>query len=245
MKHVAFDLEIVKELPDGQDWEPYRPFGVSIISTCTDSWNFRTWPSTVPPDAILGYRRYPDQLTEYDAHHAADYLLDNASRGCKIVTWNGLGFDFRVLVEALPKGQPVVRYIAELACSTMHIDIGFAMLCETGYMCGLQAACEGFGLPGKSDGISGKLIPALWKGTLADQEQCLEYCRNDVAMTSLVYHGILHHGKLIYKAKSGIKLSWVPKRLDAMDVVSVQKYPEPGKSSWPRSKFTGWLGQYL
>ena len=237
--HVAFDLEIVKELPDGGDWEPYRPFGISIISTCTDSWDFRTWP-LVPEEY-----RYPLELSEEQTLFAVRYLQQAVAKGYKIITINGLGFDFRVLAEHLPNLPQIQKQIAELACSEHHIDIGFAMVCELGFMCGMQAMCDGFNLPGKSEGVTGKLIPAMWKSTLADQEKCLEYCRNDVAMTSLVYQSILHHKRLIYKTKTGIIKSWMPTNLHRLDVASMQKLPEVDKPFWPRSKFTDWLGLYL
>lgn len=236
---IAFDLEIAKELPDnGDDWDQYRPFGISIASCMTSNWRDFTLPdvSMLCPD-----QRYPAQLNPEQANVMAHFLLDYPGT---IVTWNGLGFDFRVLIESMPDNQ--LRYqVAQLAYSEQHIDLGFAMLCDLGYMCGLQAACEGMGLPGKSDGITGKLIPQLWRGTRLQQEECLNYCRNDVAMTMLVYQGLLHHGKLQYLDKMGSKHIWKPRDELVLDVRNAQLAPEVGRPYWKRSKFTGWLADYL
>lgn len=247
MQSLAFDLEIVKELPDGQDWEPYRPFGVSIISTCTETWIFRTWPTADSIHKDGAERKYPAQLGAWGSVPAAHYLLDCAAADIPIITLNGLGFDFRVLVEELAdlNDKALQHAIAQLAYSDMHIDIGFAMICELGFMCGMQAACKGMGLPGKSDGMTGKLIPTMWQGTLAEQELCLDYCRNDVAMTSLVWQGMLYHEALRYEDKQGHLHVWRPRDMTKLDVIHAQEAPEVGRPFWKRSKFTSWLEQYL
>ncbi len=241
MDSLAFDLEIVKSLPDGQDWEPYRPFGVSIISTCTHTWDFRTWPNA---SHYQPHIPYPIDLPQFEAEVAARYMLEQAKAGYKIITLNGLGFDFRVLVEHVT--HPTLRRaIAKLAYSEAHIDIGFTMVCELGFMCGMQAACKGMGLPGKSEGMTGKLIPDMWKGDRVEQNKCLDYCKNDVAMTSLIFQGMLHHKMLRYEDKQGNLHVWVPRDLDKLDVIHAQEAPAVGRPFWKRDKFSSWVEQYL
>lgn len=243
-KFLSFDLEIAKTLPNDNDvWDAYRPFGISMACVVDQAWHVTQWPES-DSSLIVPYHK---QLTCREANEVADYLLERVSQGYKIMTWNGLGFDFRVLAEECSPDTEYARDLAALALSEHHVDIGFAMVCDLGYMCSVQHACDGMGLPGKTEGITGKMIPELWSSSiLSEQERCLEYSRNDVCITSVLYQAIEHHQQLAYMTKAGRKQIWAyPPDNGIMSVARALQLPDARNPRWPRSKFTGWADALL
>lgn len=248
MSHfLAFDLEIATEIPGGtDDWKALRPLGISCAATMTDDGLLRLWHGPEQPDGRLAER-----MSAEECRALADYLCAQAHIGYPIVTWNGLGFDFDVLQEECGAGdtQTLCRHVA------LHdqIDIAFQMLCESGYMIGLDAAAKGMGLPGKTEGMHGDLAPVMWSQGRAEQDKVLEYVAQDVRTTADLYRAILKERCLRWRARSGKAAYWSPtlhvkgnvKDPRMLTVEECLQLPEPDTSwmtnPWPRSKFCGWL----
>jgi len=244
-RFLSFDLEIAKTLPNDNDlWDAYRPFGISVACVVDHAWRVVQWPAA-DKSRITPYNK---QLTRYEADRVADYLFDKVALGYTIMTWNGLGFDFRVLAEECSPGI-IPQQLAALAMSAQHVDIGFAMVCDLGYMCSLQHACDGMGLPGKTEGISGLMLPDIWNSEdLAKQELCLEYSRNDVCITSVLYQAIEYKRQLTYTTRAGRKQIWVYPTANDNNILSVTaalKLSDVSNTRWPRTKFTGWAQALL
>ena len=160
-----------------------------------------------------------------------------------IVSFNGLGFDFRALAEEIPERYEKIQEMAQ-----NHIDPGFQMFCEKGFMCGLDAAAKGMEIEGKKEGISGAKAPTMWKMGRAHQAQVMSYVAQDARATAALYKEILLRGELVWVKKDGMKTRypWEPTVLDGrlLTCAEAMRLPLPDTSwmdePWDREKFWGW-----
>lgn len=245
MKYVAFDLEITQEIPeDAEDWSLYRPYGISCAATLTDEGDglrqMRVWHGDEQKDGLLA-----SQMSFVDCARLGTYLVIMQEKGYRIVTVNGLGFDFDVLAEEC-QDDSAAEVCRRLALG--HTDIGFAMLCQMGFMVGLNAMAQGLGVAGKTGGMSGALAPVMWAESRESQEKVLEYVQQDVQATADVYDALLARRRMYWITRRGTrsKRPWCPKFSDG-HILSVREsleLPEPDtgwmSDPWPRSKFCGW-----
>jgi uncharacterized protein YprB with RNaseH-like and TPR domain len=193
---------------------------------------------------------YAAKLCPEEAHLLTSFLCDSIDDGYSILTWNGLSFDFPVLLEEIT--HPYYRERIPIIARKHHIDPGFQMFCEKGFLCGLQVACKGMGLQGKTEGMHGAAAPVMWAESREAQDKVLEYVAQDVRATLELYEAILDRGVLYWVTKSGSLGTWVPQFRENPDgsprmltVEECLELPEPDvswmKEPWPRSKFAGWL----
>lgn len=236
---VAFDIEIAKEV-EGNDWSIFRPLGITCAALCYES------GETVIVHGGLGVRDYAPRLTYENARRLVDKLGNNT-----IITWNGMGFDFDILAEECchpyKRNGLYVDLCKSLALN--HIDIGFQMFCERGFMVGLNAAAKGLGLKGKTEGMDGAKAPTLWAQGFFQQEKVLEYVGQDAVTTMQVYKELLKQGSLTWTTKRGTpaKYPWTPtvKEGRLLTVKECLELPLPNTSwmdeAWSREKFTGWI----
>jgi len=243
MKVAAFDLEISNELPDGGgDWQQHAPLGISCAATLDSDGNLRLWHGGVlQVDSMRD--AYPPQMSPGECRELTQFLVEMQAEGYTVVTWNGLGFDLPVL--AYECGDVISHdNLRDLALA--HIDVGFSMFCEKGFMVGLDTAARGMGVAGKIEGMHGDLAPVMWKQGKAAQEKVLEYVAQDVRATLGVYEAVAESGYLRWISKSGRGCMWVPARKRITTVKEALAMPEPDTSwmsdPWPRSKFSGWMG---
>ena len=244
-RYVAFDIEISREIATGtEDWKALRPLGISCAATLTESGELRLWHGRQGADG-----RYAAQLAPVDVVRLVCHLAEHSLSGRPALTWNGLGFDLDILAEEC------ADELGALACQDLaldHTDMAFQMLCEKGFMCGLDAAAKGMGLAGKTEGMHGDLAPVMWAQGRAEQEKVLEYVAQDVRTTAQVYEAILERHCLTWLSRSGrrqhhdLRLTdGTPHRM--LTVAECLALPEPDTSwltnPWPRTKFRGWLGK--
>lgn len=242
-KYVAFDLEITREIPAGtDDWSSLRPFGISCATTVTSDGEARTWHGALQPTGL-----WASQMSPADCQELVEYLALMQSVGFRIVTVNGLGFDFDVLAEECQDARSA-RMCQQLALE--HTDIGFAMLCQKGFMVGLDAMARGLGVGGKLEGMSGALAPVMWAESRESQEKVLEYVAQDARATADVYEALLTAGYMFWTTRRGTqsRYPWRPILDGDQHILSVREaldLPEPDVSwmddPWPRSKFYSWL----
>lgn len=161
-KYLAFDIETAGEWPDGSDWRPFRPLGISCAATLpSDTQTPALW------HGVDTEGKPADRMTQQDAARLVEHLQAMAGQGYAIVTWNGLGFDFDVLAEESGLVEPCRALARE------HVDMMFHVFCDQGFPIGLAAAAQGMGLPGKPEGMTGLLAPAMWaKG---QRQEVLDY----------------------------------------------------------------------
>jgi hypothetical protein len=195
-KVIAFDLEIVKEIPDGSEWRSIRPLGISCASVLANDMAlsdlFYHGQQTEPLSGEMGKGEIQRLITA---------LRSWVMGGYKIITWNGLGFDFDVLAEE----SGMYEECKELALN--HVDMMFQFFCIKGYPVGLDATAKGLGLGGKKGGMSGAFAPILWASPhLKDRLRVLRYVHEDAVATLEVFEKASDLGRIDWITKKG-KLS--------------------------------------
>lgn len=184
--YVAFDLEITKPIPgDFSQWENHRPLGITCASLTYDGYQPQLWYS------MVWEGQYAPKMTRTDLQKLVSSMLEAVDTGWKIVTWNGLGFDFNVLAEE----SGMLEDCRLLALN--HIDLMFHFFCQMGYPLALEKAARGLGLPGKLDGVSGEDAPFLWQ--MGSHQTVLNYVAQDTIT-------VLEIAKLVQKRKF---LPWI------------------------------------
>lgn len=257
MKLLAFDLEISRPFVDGE-WRG-KDLGISCIGLASfDGEEHDCW--TVTDDAA----RHGDHAMKPIGIDTILITFESyVKRGYKLLSWNGLGFDFPMLYE-YAEGQKELCKALALA----HYDLAFQMFTAKGYMIGLDTAARSMGLSGKLVGMSGKLAPMMWSGTddteLAEsleaqtdlvpgsvkaQETVLKYVQQDAVTTLEVIEEVSQRGGVVWTSRSGRRNVW---RLPIDDgscnlrnVAWCLQEPEPDTSwmSEPRTRdeYAGWL----
>lgn len=268
---VGWDIEIAGEFPPGNDhnWltvEPPMEISCAAIHDATAGMAF----------GPAGYQNPLDpqgaKMSVTQARAMAEHLYEHQARaGNRIVTWNGLSFDFPVLARAC-NDAVYTQMLAELALD--HCDLGFAMFCSHGYMVGMQTAAQALGLHGKTEGMSGALAPILWNrpereltdleaqeigalgvkpGSAEARELCIEYVIQDALTTVEIYHALKRGGVLIWKTKAGpiTKNPWKPYIVGGEIATCRQALEiDPPNVSWmraPRARkdYIGWATKTL
>jgi len=229
MKYLAFDLEIAKEIPEGEtDWKKHRPLGITCAATLTESGHPQLWHG-----GVIG--KPAPQMTKSDLCDMVGYLQYRVSRGYLILTWNGLSFDFDVLAEE----SGLHAECAELALN--HIDMMYHIFCLRGHYLGLDKVAKGLGLSGKTDGMTGAKAPQMWAN--GQYGEVLAYVAQDVRTTLEVALEVERLGMVQWTSASG-RLNMV--EIDQwLTVADAQRLPLPD-TSWmtnpvDRSQFTAWM----
>jgi hypothetical protein len=230
-RYLAFDLEIAKLLPNGQeDWKVYHPLGITCAATHSGDGQPRIWYSR-NPDGTPTSHMNREELAEL-----VEYLQSMALSGFTLLTWNGLGFDFNVLAEESSLWKPCI----EMAMN--HVDMMFHIFCMLGHTLGLDKAARGMKLPGKPPGMSGALAPRYWaEGKWAI---VLDYVAQDARTTLSLAQAVEAKGELRWTSDRGTHQN-VQLPNGWLSVREALELPEPD-TSWMqrpmrRSKFTGWL----
>jgi len=199
-KVIAWDLEIVKEIPEASEWRDIRPLGISCVSALVfDEPLSRLWfhkemdnDSLVPTSGAM---------TKIELEAVINSFMYWVENGYTLVTWNGLSFDFDVLAEE----SGMYEECKELALN--HIDMMFQFFCIKGFPVGLDATAKGMGLGGKMAGMTGAAAPGLWASdNLNDRLKVLRYVHQDAVTALEVYEKTVELGLLSWITKKG-KLS--------------------------------------
>jgi len=231
-KYLAFDIEISKPIPAGCiDWKTIRPVGISCAATLTNDGSApRLWYSSENSKPAIS-------MTVEDVRGMISYLhYMSTQQGYRIITWNGLYFDFDVLAE---ESQGLDELCIDLAKN--HTDLMFHFFCLTGYRLKLDVAAKGMGLTGKTDGMNGAKAPDIWRA--GQYQQVLEYVAQDAITTMDVAIAIEQSKQVRWISKKGRpNMVAIDKWLN---VANAQKLPEPD-TSWmdepaKRSDFTDWM----
>jgi len=230
--YLAFDIETAVEWPDGADWKPYRPLGVSCAATLpADTRTPKLWHGVAGDDSPA------DRMSREDAARLVEYLASAVHDGYTILTWNGLGFDFDVLAEE----SGMLQQCRSLALG--HVDMMFHVFCELGHPVGLEAAARAMSLRGKPDGMSGLLAPRMWAE--GKRQQVLDYVAQDTRTTLDLAKSCERQGCFRWITRRGTKRQMMLSG-GWLAVSAALELPEPD-TSWmskplSRRNFTGWLG---
>jgi hypothetical protein len=208
MSYLAFDMEIAKPVPDGADLLAHRP-GIACAALAREG----------EPQALVMFD--PDETpdlfnpaTKTMAQAGATGVLlaleEAVRRGDTIVTWNGAGFDFRLLADETGRHADCAR----LALGSL--DMMFQVLCDRGHPLALDSALRGAGLPSKVDRVTlrnGEVVhidgadaPRYWQA--GEYAAVMEYCAADAERTLA----------LAVSCQRSRRLSWISQKGRANDM---------------------------
>lgn len=234
LEYLAFDIETAKEVPGNDfNWRPHRPLGISCAATLASDASKPLFWYGKTRDTSPGNR-----MSQEEAQELIQYLTRMAAKGYRILTWNGLGFDFDILAEE----SGATASCRE--CALGHVDMMFHVYCSLGYPVALEKAALGMGLTGKSPGMSGVKAPNLWaEGHYKD---VLDYVAQDVRITLQIAQTCDERHKFEWITRKGTKNS-LPLTAGWLTVQEALQIPEPD-TSWmsdplSRSEFTAWLAE--
>ncbi len=189
-----------------------------------------------------------ETLTQTECDDVAKVLHDSLMHGVVPVTFNGLGFDFRLLHYLVsPEVQPLV---VEVALS--HVDICYLVLRARGFMLGMAAITKGLGIQGKLEGMDGLKAIDMWtKGTAEDRKRVLEYVAQDADAAWSAHQELIKQRKLFWTTKQGTRsvrpwIAFVAARNSLLVVWETLARPDPDTEwmdePWDPKKFYDWTG---
>lgn len=198
--YIGFDLETVR-LPPKRQFDDTDPLnvGISCASLAYSEHDVKVWQGT----PSLTVEQCQDMVAELER-------IDNTAQ--RVVTWNGSGFDYRVLAEESQLRERCIDLMIH------HIDLMFLLLAQKGWLIGFQNTLQAMQLEGKKkvlqlqDGsvitnMEGDRAPELWeKGEYA---AVIEYNKEDSIQILKLAHAVHHRQEIRWSAKSSGK----PQRL--------------------------------
>ena len=229
-KLAAFDTE-TSSLILSRDvrWDESRPTGITCLAIHPQGRGPLTRYGSFQgkPAARMNARELRLVLTQLEALVAEGFC---------IITWGGLGMDFRLLSQEAASR----RRCRQLA--RHHVDMMFQVHCERGHPVALDKAAEGMGIRGKLDGLSGKQMPGLW--SRGEYERVLEYVADDVRLILQVAQQAEANHKLTWITRAGQPFE-MPLHKGWLTVDECLNLPLPD-TSWmpkaiPRDAFSDWL----
>lgn len=232
MKLISFDIEISKVIADfSGDLFAHSPLGISCAAVAHEDVKF--WQAA-------------PQLSKKENQQMVRDLMAYREAGYTLVTWNGCGFDFRLLAEE----SGMVEECGELAIN--HVDLMLLVTFKKGWYLGLDKALKGAGIAGKVHEVrlkngeilhemNGGLAPQLWAE--GEHEAVLTYLRGDVEQTLALAKNIQETREIRWLSGRGKPQSVaVPKLLTVRECFNL---PEPDVS-WmdnppTREGFVSWI----
>ncbi|HOG28642.1 MAG TPA: hypothetical protein PLN93_01565 [Vicinamibacterales bacterium] len=203
MRFVAFDMEIARPVPNGRDILAARPgIACAALASEGDARARVLFDPGASPDLFDPASR---AMTRAGAQLVLEVLAEAAARGSTIVTWNGAGFDFRLLADETGRRDECARL------ARASVDMMFQVLCERGHPLALDAALRGAGLPpklgqvrlrsGEAAPIDGAAAPVFWQA--GEYAAVLEYCAADVMGTLALAVACQQSRRLAWLSRSG------------------------------------------
>lgn len=177
-----------------------------------------------------------------------DYIYESWKvDGYVPLTWNGAGFDFRVLYSLLD-GEACAKKVRALALA--HVDLCFSFFMGKGFPVKMSSVACAFACMGKTG--SGAIVPEEWASKdLARCEAIVNYCAADVCVLASVFSCVLANSCVKWVTKKGKHTSWKPKKQGEIlaSVSALRKRKQPDNSWFDKDpqkrpmkeNFVSWL----
>ncbi len=203
MAFVAFDVEIAKPVPDGPDILVHRP-GIACAAIAREG-EERASILFDPAESPELFDPATKALTRDGSLRILAALEAAAGRGDTLVTWNGAGFDFRLLADETGRHAECVRLVMA------SVDMMFQVLCDRGHPLSLDAALKGAGLPpkmaevtlrgGTRVSITGAEAPVYWQA--GEYAAVADYCAADAERTAALAAACQRSRQLAWVSQKG------------------------------------------
>jgi hypothetical protein len=224
---LAFDIETANLLPQGADLDAFGPLDISVVAAVSEDGAARVVHS-------LENGKPAAKLNREDAAGFLRWLRERQLGGARIVAWNGVSFDLKMIGHAAGD----LELASEVALDSFDPMLQFFY--RRGFPIGLQSVATGMGL-GLKKSMSGADAPEQWaKGNF---QQVIEYVQGDCRMTLEIARAIEKVREVRWNTKRGtISSERMFPLLPAREVIAG---PLPDQS-WmdtpiPPAKFTSWF----
>ena len=249
---VAFDIET-----DGLIADDGAPPAVVCAATMCMTEKEPGAYHVEPPVSWCAGVESPVLMTETDLKEMIDYLEHLwEHRRMRPLTWNGLGFDFRVLAAHFSDCPGYSAKVRRLARA--QVDPCFNFFMRKGFPVALASVAKAFGTVNKS-GHGADVARAWAEGTVDDRRGVLRYCEQDVVVLAVVVSCAVNKGRIKWMTKSqpsrlaewrpfapgdmvapaSAALLWPEPDNSWMDRPSALR--KPGSTRPTRDGFGGWL----
>ena len=172
LKFAAFDLETCNLIDDNMPGLERGALGIACISLMLSGEQAPEIWCKRDTDGRIADQLSPDHLCKF-----VDRLKSLVSDGFTIVTWNGLGFDFRVLAAESQRLQD---------CQTLainHVDMMYNIFCEKGWPVGIAQVASEMGLKGKTQDMNGVDAVRIWNEQPDQRQLVVDYAKQDAKTT--------------------------------------------------------------
>ncbi len=180
-------------------------------------------------------------MSNAEVKELVEFLAQENRNGYVPIGWNTLGYDLRVLHCAfadeaddgtLTKEERLAAQSTVLELADSHTDPMFCFFMAKGFPVKLGAVAKAFRLGGKS-GDGAEAVRRWNEGDASDREWVVDYCAQDVAVTSAVIAEVEKAGSVRWITQKGTMSSWVPvdPMAPLMSVSEASKLPPP-ENSW-------------
>ena len=224
-KFVGMDIETVKIIETGEDWQSHRPLGIACAAFAS-----RTQSKIFAADADKS-QMTPDQVGEM-----VGWIENLVRHGAVMVTWNGLHFDWPVIAEESGAFDACQNLALE------HVDMMYHLFCAKGFPLSLAVAADGMKVGSKTKNVTGNLAPVMWDE--GKRQEVMDYCMQDTLLTLNLARKCEQHGRLDWVSRSGMlnRLRLPNGWLRVCDAAQME-LPDTNwmASPIPRSKFDDWV----
>jgi len=261
-KYAGFDIETAEKAPEDGDDNYALGVTCAAVLKSGDS-EPRLWAAG--PVGLDG--RYPEKMTPESVCDLVNYLCGLVYEdGYTLTGINSLGFDLRVLAEEC---QDLVVYDNLRDLALAHIDPGFQMLAERGFMVGMKALSIGLQLAEQKSGdMDGLRAVEMWaSGSRADQDEVLKYVAQDARVTLAIAETLEnkrwtweqwdHKRREVVRYKDCRAIHWLTKAGEighhclkdgpltvkeclALPLPDTRWMERRGSKPWSRERFAGW-----
>lgn len=252
--YVAFDIETSGLLGDDKS-SPHPP---AVFCACATVLRRAAGPGAYEVTGCLRWHSASALSGDRGEMNVAeirgmvtDLLRYQDTEGYQVVTWNGVGFDFRVLHEhALVAGDAALcARIVELTGGGCDMMLNFFM--HKGFPVSLNSVAVAVNPSFVKSGAGGDVCDRWNNGDAAEREAVIRYCERDTEVLAAAVSAADATGSISWKTKrKGNIATWAPvggRETVFMASRDTWQLPEPD-NSWMGvgdrpsiRKFAGWL----
>lgn len=214
------DIETTVPIPDDWNTNPTN-LPIACIGVKIDNVNTVVYSNT---------ENTKKEMTDAQVMDVVDKLLGYHKLNCKLVSFNGSGFDLRLLSQY---AQKYGKYKEVREMNLAHIDIMFIVQCERGHPVSLSKLCESMKIGEKSLKGGGIESLKLWEDGRI--QEVFDYNKKDVELLKDLYDKIQSTNEMSFISRAGNRFVF---KVKLMDVQSANKLiPVPERALVNRNVF--------
>jgi len=168
-KVVAFDIEIINDVKPPYSWSRPEELGIGVACTYSPEDGYRDW---------FGGGASP-VFDSFEITEMVGYL----GRFDRILTWNGVGFDLKVIDGYMPEHIKNTGTTTSQVLAGKHTDLMLDAQASCGHRVGLGSVTKALFDDEKQ--MDGAKAPGMWRN--GQRLEVIKYCRDDVLKTYKVW----------------------------------------------------------